>query len=144
MQERIEYGFMGTILVVDLSNGRVDHQPMTEEMARQYLGGHGVNVKLLYDHVPPGIDPLSEQNALIICTGPLVGTGVPAASRSAVMAKSPQSGLFGTSNTGHLAAMLLLKERPTDPSTFRSRMTVWRSRMRGICGAKTLCRPQRS
>ena len=29
---------MGTILVVDLSSQRVEHLPMTEEMARQYLG----------------------------------------------------------------------------------------------------------
>ena len=102
----LEYGFTGWILVVDLSSGSVERVPMTEPLARGYLGGHGVNIRLLYDHVPAGSDPLGEDNALVICTGPLVGTGMPAASRSAVMAKSPLSGLFGTSNTGHLAAMV--------------------------------------
>ena len=104
--EPVTSGFMGWILVVDVGTGAVEKLAMTEELARGYLGGHGVNIRLLYDYVPGGADPLGEENALIICTGTLVGTGMPAASRSAVMAKSPQSGLFGTSNTGHLAAMV--------------------------------------
>lgn len=99
-------GYAGTILSVDLSSHTVEKIPLDTDLARDYIGGHGINAKLLYDLVKPGIDPLSPENVLIFGTGPLVGTMAPVAARATAMAKSPLSGLIGISNAGHFGAML--------------------------------------
>ena len=73
-------------------------------MAAGYLGGRGLNSKMLYGEVPAGTDPMGPGNRLYIGTGPLVGTDFPTASRFNVSAKSPQTGILGDSNAGgHLA-----------------------------------------
>src|SRR3990172_2754728 len=58
------YEYAGTILSVDLSNRTVKKLPLDPELARNYIGGHGINAKLLYDLIKPGIDPLSPENVL--------------------------------------------------------------------------------
>ena len=42
----------------------------------------------------PKIDPLGPENKLIFMTGPVNGTMIPAASRTAICAKSPYTGSF--------------------------------------------------
>jgi len=88
----------GTILRVDLSKGKVSREP-TSSYAADFLGCRGINIKILYDEVLPGIDPMSPANALIFGAGPLCGTPVPA-SRTEVTTKSPESGFLGSSNFG--------------------------------------------
>ena len=47
-----------------------------------------------------GTDALSPANVLVFGVGTLVGSPFPTASRTEVSAKSPLTGLFGTSNSG--------------------------------------------
>ncbi|MGM0446132.1 MAG: aldehyde ferredoxin oxidoreductase family protein, partial [Bacillota bacterium] len=63
-------------------------------------GGRGLNIRRLYDEVPPDVDPLSEKNKLFIGVGPLTGTLFPGAARVNFTAKSPQTNILGDSNTG--------------------------------------------
>jgi aldehyde:ferredoxin oxidoreductase len=56
--------------------------------------------KYFYAEVPAGIDPLGPENKLIFMTGPLTGTASASASRYSVVAKSPQTGLWGQANSG--------------------------------------------
>jgi aldehyde:ferredoxin oxidoreductase len=58
---------------------------------REYIGGRGMGARILFDEIDPRIDPLDPENKLIFATGPLTGTGTPAASRFIVSAKSPLS-----------------------------------------------------
>nr|HID57704.1 aldehyde ferredoxin oxidoreductase [Desulfobacterales bacterium] len=95
------YGYAGTILVVDLSSRKIEKLPLEEDLAKKYIGGLGINTKLLFDHVKQGIDPLGPENVLIFGAGPLVGTFMPTASKSDVSAKSPITGLFGTASSGY-------------------------------------------
>jgi aldehyde:ferredoxin oxidoreductase len=95
------YGYAGKILMVDLSSGTVQTIPIEEELARKYLGGMGLNTKLLFDHTEKGIDPLGPDNVLLFGTGPLVGTFMPTASKTDVSAKSPITGLFGATSSGY-------------------------------------------
>jgi aldehyde:ferredoxin oxidoreductase len=64
------------------------------------IGGRGINAKLLYDEVEPGINPLDPNNKLILCAGPLAGTPAPSSGRCNVTTKSPLTGIFGDSNAG--------------------------------------------
>jgi aldehyde:ferredoxin oxidoreductase len=94
------YGFMGKILRVDLSMKKVWDEPIAEDEARKYLGGAGLATKYLYDEMPKDVDPLGKDNVLIFMTGPLTGTTSPSAARYSVVAKSPQSGIWGHANSG--------------------------------------------
>jgi aldehyde:ferredoxin oxidoreductase len=96
----VSYAFMGKILRVDLSTGRLTDQKIPPGWAQAYLGGSGLATKYLLEEVPPGADPLGPDNRLIFMTGPLTGTASASASRYSVVAKSPQTGIWGHANSG--------------------------------------------
>jgi len=96
----MNYAFMGKILRVDLSRGEINPEPIREDWAREFLGGSGLATRYLYDEVPKGADPLGPENRLIFMTGPLTGTSSASAGRYSVVAKSPQTGIWGQANSG--------------------------------------------
>jgi len=91
---------LGTIAYVDLSSRKVSAVPVPEKVSRLYLGGRGINVYLLYNHLGTGVDALSPDNVLIFGAGLLTGTAAPSPSRFNVSAKSPLTGFLGDSNAG--------------------------------------------
>ena len=86
------FGWKGKILRVDLSTGNRSVEDMRGDLNRDYIGGRGAGLKILFDEIDPKIDPLGPENKLIFATGPLVGIGVPAGGRYIVVSKSPLSG----------------------------------------------------
>jgi aldehyde:ferredoxin oxidoreductase len=93
------YGWMGTILRVDLTSGKIEKTPFSKELRRDYIGGRGVNSRILYDEVKPGTDGLDPANVLVFGTGPI--TGLPVASgRLTITAVSPLNNLLGDANGG--------------------------------------------
>ena len=94
------YGWMGTILQVDLSSGKIEKEPLSEELRLNYLGGRGINSRILYDNTGPRTDPLGPDNVLIFGTGTMTGTIAPSSGRLQVSAKSPLTGILGDGNTG--------------------------------------------
>ncbi|MFC1914948.1 aldehyde ferredoxin oxidoreductase family protein [Chloroflexota bacterium] len=94
----MSYMYGGSILRVDLSKGKISREP-TAPYASDFLGGRGINIKFLYDGAPAGADPLDPASLLAFGAGPLCGTQVPGG-RVEVTAKSPESGLLGTSSFG--------------------------------------------
>ena len=77
------------ILRVSLTNKTIHQDPLPAELISQYIGGRGLGVKLLYDNLSPGLDPLSPDNWLIFAVGPVASTPVPTSGRSVVITKSP-------------------------------------------------------
>ncbi len=99
-------GWQGWLLRVDLSRGRIEVLPLEEKLRLDYIGGRGINARLLFDGVPPGTDALDPANLLLFGSGPLTGTLAPGAGRFTVTAKSPL-GFLGDANAGgHWAAQL--------------------------------------
>ncbi len=96
----MSFGYMGQILRVDLTSGKIFKEPIQENWARKFLGGAGLATKYLYEEVPKGADPLGPENLLIFMTGPLTGTASASASRYSVVAKSPLTGIWGHANSG--------------------------------------------
>jgi aldehyde:ferredoxin oxidoreductase len=94
------YEWTETLLRVDLSKGEVVKEPIPREFLVNYIGGEGLGVRLLYDEVPPGTDPLAPEMALIVAAGPLSGTLAPGSGRLEIVTKSPITGIFGDSNAG--------------------------------------------
>ena len=93
-------GYMGKILYVDLTTGRLWDEPIREDYATQFVGGSGLAARYLWELLTPDTAPLSPDNPLIFMTGPLVGTTTPAAGRFSVAARSPATGLLGEANSG--------------------------------------------
>ena len=104
----IVYGYAGRILHVDLTTGKISTEPLSEELARKYIGGIGLGIRLLLEHCPPGADPFGPENPLILTTGPLSGTMAPTGGNGhAFVAKSPQSFGVGESKShGHFGTEL--------------------------------------
>ena len=57
------------VLEVDLSTSEVSEFEICMEDRRLYLGGKGLGLKILYDRMEPGIDPLGEKNILALMMG---------------------------------------------------------------------------
>jgi aldehyde:ferredoxin oxidoreductase len=91
-------GYMGRVLWVDLSNGKLWEDSFPEKWLHQYVGGYGVGARLFFDKIKPGIDPLGEDNLLAFITGPLTGSPAPTGTRWAVTTKSPLTGGWGDAN----------------------------------------------
>lgn len=90
------FSYAGKILRVDLTTGKVSSEPLTEQMAKSYIGGIGLGIRLLMDNSKAGTDPFSPDNPLIFATGPLSGTMGPTAGNGyAVVSKSPATGGVG-------------------------------------------------
>ena len=93
------YGWVGKILKVDLTEGKVTTEPI-EAYLDDYVGGRGLGVKLIYDKYEPGTGALEPGNPLLLNTGPLTGTALPGSGRVDVTALSPMSNLRAKSNFG--------------------------------------------
>ena len=85
------FGWKGKILRVNLSQGNCYVEDMPSLLMEEYIGGRGMGIRILFDETDPAMDALSPENKLIFATGPVTGTGMPAASRFCVISKSPLS-----------------------------------------------------
>jgi len=94
------FGYHGKLLRVDLTEQRVEIEDLDPKLLEKYVGGAGIEAKILYEETTPATDPLGPENVLMAVTGPYTGTAVPASSRHHMMALSPLTGLLGESNVG--------------------------------------------
>jgi len=96
----MNYGYCEQALRINLTTNTLKTEKLSQTFLKNHIGGRGLNVRRLYDEVPPDVDPLSEKNKLFIGVGPLTGTLFPGAARVNFTAKSPQTNILGDSNTG--------------------------------------------
>ncbi len=93
-------GYMGKVLMVDLTTETVSEYPWSDEQRELYLGGKIMAARILCDHLTGRETAFSEENWLVIATGPLTGTGAPSTARFDVSGLSPQTGILASSNCG--------------------------------------------
>ncbi len=89
------FGYAGKRVNVNLTDGSIRTETLTEEFCESYIGGYGFGAKVLWDELKAGIDPLSPDNILIYATGPAQASLLPTASKYGVFAKSPLTNVFG-------------------------------------------------
>jgi len=90
----------GRILFIDLTSGSIKEEVFEEKLYRQFIGGGGLGVRILYERMKPKVDPLGPESMLGFATGLLTGTQVPTAARWSVVGKSPLTGAWGEANSG--------------------------------------------
>lgn len=94
------YAYMGKILRVDLSDGRMEEVPVPDSVYQKYLSGSGLGAWELYNRIPPNADALGPDNVLGFVSGLLTGTGSLFTGRWMVVGKSPLTGGYGEANCG--------------------------------------------
>ena len=92
-------GYNGKVLFVDLNSGSIKEENLPEKVYRDFIGGQGLGVRILYERMKPKADPLGPDNMLGFLVGPLTGTGTHGA-KFQVVAKSPLTGGWGDANCG--------------------------------------------
>jgi aldehyde:ferredoxin oxidoreductase len=119
-------GYAGTILYVDLATGKTRTEKLSEDVAKKYVGGIGLGMKLWLSNSKACVDPLSAENPLVLALGPVSGTMFPTGGNGhAFISKSPATngvgeavshGTFGAElkRAGYDAIILIGKaEKPT-------------------------------
>ena len=93
-------GWIGKVLRVNLSTGKVSTEALDPGLAKDYIGARGLGTKIMTDEVDPKVDPLSPENKLIFMPGPLTGTFAPSAGRYTVVTKGALTGAIASANSG--------------------------------------------
>jgi aldehyde:ferredoxin oxidoreductase len=107
LQAGEQIGLSDRVLEVDLTTRSWEMYEVRESERRGYLGGKGLGLKLYFDRVEPGIDPLGPENLLAVMPGALMGTGAPCTGRFAAVTKSPLTGIMTASSCGGPFGMAL-------------------------------------
>ncbi len=90
----------GDIVAVDLTAGTIARRPLDDGVMAAVLLGRGLNSLTLLRDGAALIDPLDPANPLLFTCGLLTGTSAPTAARVHVSARSPLTGLLGSSSVG--------------------------------------------
>ena len=93
-------GYWGKILRINLTDKSAFEEILPFDVAKDFIGGAGIGIKVLFDEVKADTDPLGPENKVIFSVGPCTGTGVPCASRMSVVSKSPLTNALGLSLSG--------------------------------------------
>ncbi|PNU21059.1 aldehyde dehydrogenase [Geothermobacter hydrogeniphilus] len=96
----MRYAETGYNLEIDLSRGNIEKVATDPKETELYLGGLGTNAKLIWDRVPPEVEPFSPDNLLIFGAGLLCGTPATGCNRTIVSTISPQTRLLAFSMMG--------------------------------------------
>ncbi len=102
------YGWVGKILRVDLTTGKITETP-TSDYVPKFIGGRGIAAAIYWEEVPPTCKAFDPENALIMMTGVADGTLLPSGSRLSIASKTPvlETECYMVSNpSGHLSAEL--------------------------------------
>ncbi|MFC1907992.1 aldehyde ferredoxin oxidoreductase family protein [Chloroflexota bacterium] len=99
----MSFGWLGQILRVDLSKKESITED-TEPYTRSFIGGRGINVKVVYDEVGSKVLPYDPENRLCFGPGVLSGTLSPSSARMKVTTMSP-NGLLVNSGIGGYSAV---------------------------------------
>lgn len=110
MQSNYKGGYIGKILRVDLSTGKIGEEGLPgNDVLRKYIGCWGLALRYLYDLLPPGYDAQDAENPMVFMTGPLTGLNLPGATNTTLATKNFDTGFtVGRSHT-HGSFGILLK-----------------------------------
>lgn len=102
-------GYAGKVLMVDLTRSKIEQRPLEASAVEKFIGGMGMNLKLMQESARPGTGALAPENVVVLGSAPLVGAPVPAASKVFATTKFPLSGCIGTAAAGMGFGVMLKK-----------------------------------
>ena len=100
-KQKIDRGYANRSIHINLSSGKIKEKKVTKEMKELFIGGRGFGLKLLWDEIKPSTRWDSDENELIITTGPLCGaTQYAGSGKSICLTVSPATDIICDSNVG--------------------------------------------
>ncbi len=81
-------GWVGKTLRINLSSGAISSEN-TVEKYKDYVGGAGLGLKVIWDEVPAGTKGMDEGNKIVFATGPCTGTSAPTGGRTSITTIHP-------------------------------------------------------
>lgn len=93
-------GYVGKILKVNLTTGKISEKALSEAFFRKWFGGYGLGAAILYSEIPAKADPLGPENVVGLTTGVLTGTITPFSGGFTAVGKSPSTGTWGDTRGG--------------------------------------------
>ena len=90
LHDRAQYPGQGAVLFVDLEHQATSRAYLPAEVLRNFLGGRGANMALLYNLLDEAHDALDPEVPLIFGAGTLTGE-MPSATRGNFTSRSPES-----------------------------------------------------
>jgi aldehyde:ferredoxin oxidoreductase len=93
-------GYMGRILFVDLTSGKISQELAVPDLYQNFFGGYGIGARVLFSRQKAKVDPLGPDAMLGFVAGLLTGTPALFGARYVVVGKSPLSGTWGDANSG--------------------------------------------
>lgn len=91
--------FTGKLARIDLDDARVEIDPISQATLRDYLGGRGLNMRLLFHSLSRPGDPFDPRSPIVFSHGLMCG--IPSlGSRMSISARSPETGFLGDANMG--------------------------------------------
>lgn len=94
------HGYNGKILHLDLTKGMFEVEEPDDAFYRKYMGGSALALYYLLKGMPPGVDPMSPDNVLVLALSVLTGAAISGQSRMTASAKSPLTGAIGDAQSG--------------------------------------------
>ncbi len=99
----VKGGYFKKRLHADLTRSTTERQDLSDSFIEKYIGGRGFGAKMVWDNLKKHkfkVDPLGEENLLVIAPGPLTGVYLPSSGKNSFIAISPATGLYGDSSIG--------------------------------------------
>jgi len=93
-------GYWNKILRIDLTNRKITKEEIDDEVYKLFVGGAGIGAKILWEEVPPKVNPFDADNKLIFAGGPFQGHPVPGSAKFFIISKSPLTNTYADSAAG--------------------------------------------
>ncbi|HRY37445.1 MAG TPA: aldehyde ferredoxin oxidoreductase N-terminal domain-containing protein, partial [Smithellaceae bacterium] len=107
-QSPLRHGYANQMLAINLASGGITIDPLDPEIRDFFIGGRGLGLYLLHQHVTAKTTAYDQENPLIFSPGPLGGIPqFPGTSKCMAISLSPLTHIPGVSNFGgHFGAYL--------------------------------------
>jgi aldehyde:ferredoxin oxidoreductase len=98
-------GFFHRLLVIDVGAATFHVEHLESTLLAETLGGKGLATRILLEKNPPGVDPLSPENHVVIALGPATDSALYGSCRHGLFSKSPLTGFYSESYSGGTLAI---------------------------------------
>ena len=94
------YGYTGKLLFVDLTDRSFHIEDLSEEDARNFIGGAALGAKILFDRMPAHTPAFAPESMLGFVTSPANGNAAFLGGRYTVVSKSPVTDGWNDASSG--------------------------------------------
>ncbi len=123
---KIETAYTKRVIIINLTDESFEIKKIPSDWIKDYIGGKGLALKYFYELSSYKAEPFSEDNIIVIFTGPFSGTGAPNSGRFSALTRSPLTNILVHSSCGGDFGTAL-KETGFDGLIIKGRLNDWKT-----------------